>query len=120
MGEVVRLLGKGAPKHLVGHPAFNKYTANLPTAPDSVYNSSSVKGNYGQMLNDKNSCCTCSAAGHAVQTWTADAKGSMVTVPDSAVLTMYEGSCGYDPNKPSTDQGGVEADVLKFWFNNPL
>ncbi len=57
--------------------------------------------------------CTCAAAGHAIQTWTANASKEL-TIPDSAVLAAYE-RMGYKPSDPSTDQGAVELDVLKMW-----
>jgi len=42
------------------------------------------------MLNDRLGCCTISAVGHAVQTWTANALGRELTVPDSTILEYYE------------------------------
>jgi len=67
------------------------------------------------MLNDRLGCCTISAVGHAVQTWTANALGRELTVPDSTILEYYEKWDGYDPANASTDQGGVELDVLNDW-----
>lgn len=67
----------------------------------------------GPMLNDRIGCCTIAAFGHLVQTWTANA-GQQVIVPDVAVETAYEQACGYDPNDPSTDEGGVLLDVLRY------
>ena len=63
------------------------------------------------MLNDRLGCCTISAIGHAVQTWTANALGRELTVPDSTILEYYEKWNGYNPADPATDQGGVELDV---------
>ena len=67
------------------------------------------------MLNDRLGCCTISAIGHAVQTWTANALGRELTVPDSTILEYYEKWDGYNPADPATDQGGVELDVLNDW-----
>jgi hypothetical protein len=52
--------------------------------------------------------------GHSIQSWSA-AVGSEVTVPDSAILTGYEAVGGYVPGNPSTDNGCVIADGLKYW-----
>jgi hypothetical protein len=70
---------------------------------------------WGMMLNDRLGCCTISAVGHAVQTWTANALGRELTVPDSSILEYYEKWDGYNPADPATDQGGVEIDVLNDW-----
>jgi hypothetical protein len=70
---------------------------------------------WGMMLNDRLGCCTISAVGHAVQTWTANALGRELTVPDSTILEYYEKWDGYNPADPASDQGGVELDVLNDW-----
>ncbi len=56
--------------------------------------------------------CTIAGLGHAIQVWTANL-GTEQTVPDAAILTAYEQWDGYNPADPSTDQGGIELDVLK-------
>lgn len=71
-------------------------------------------GNPGTMLNDSLGDCTCAGAGHGTQVWTANT-GPVVTPTNDQVLQAYEQSCGYVPGKPSTDQGGVESDVLASW-----
>jgi hypothetical protein len=48
--------------------------------------------------------------------WTYNALLAMQTPPDPAVLALYEGACGYNTADPSTDQGGVEQDVLTYWM----
>ena len=88
-------------------------TAALPPAPPSVDWSKSV-GAWGVHLNDSLGCCTIAAAANAIQTWTANA-GQEVIVPDADVLKYYEAWDGYNPCDPSTDQGGVELDVLNNW-----
>jgi hypothetical protein len=61
--------------------------------------------------------CTIAGAAHAIQVWTAN-NGSMVTLPDSTVLNYYEQWDGYVPGEPSTDNGGIELDVLNDWQKN--
>jgi hypothetical protein len=110
-----RKLGKLAPR--IDHRTLRlaKYLpADLPPPPESVDWSSKAGADFGMALNDTLGCCTCSAMAHAVQVWSA-ANGSEITLPDAAVLTAYEQACGYDPADPSTDQGGVEIDVLNYF-----
>jgi len=69
---------------------------------------------WGSMLNDTLSDCTIAGAAHAVQVWSAHTS-TMVTVPDPTIQSYYEKWDGYVPTDPSTDSGGVELDVLKYW-----
>lgn len=71
----------------------------------------------GAMLNDSLGDCTCAAFYHARQVWSANADAAMLTDPDSDVLALYEGACGYVPGDSATDQGGVEQDVLTYLLN---
>jgi hypothetical protein len=73
----------------------------------------------GEMLNDQLGCCTIAGVGHAEQIWTANT-GTMVTPPDSAILNGYETVDGYVDGDASTDQGGVETDVLAAWKANGI
>lgn len=88
-------------------------TASLPPAPPAKDWTKGV-ANWGMMLNDKLGCCTIAAAAHAIQIWSANTAGE-VTLPDAQVLHYYEKWDGYKPSDPSTDQGGVELDVLNNW-----
>lgn len=87
--------------------------AGLPTPPPTV-NWTKGNVNWGAMLNDQLGCCTIAGVGHAIQVWSANA-ASEVTVPDSTILSYYEQWDGYTPDDPSTDQGGIELDVLNAW-----
>jgi hypothetical protein len=66
------------------------------------------------MLNDTLGDCTIAGCGHAVQVWTANV-GAEVTIPDPTIEKYYEKWDGYKPGQPSTDQGGIELDVLNDW-----
>lgn len=110
-------LGKRPPRIMAGQLMLAKYTVALPPSPPSVAYSSKIT-NPGMMLNNILGCCTCSAVGHTIQGWTANAS-IQTTISDAAVLALYEESCGYVQGNPDTDQGGVESDVLTFWKNNP-
>lgn len=90
----------------------------LPPVPPAVDYSRVLAGySLGAMLNDKLGCCTCAAVYHAIQAWTANANPPMDTEPDGNVLALYEQACHYNPADPSTDQGGIEQDVLTYLLN---
>lgn len=72
------------------------------------------------MNNDRYGCCTCSGMGHAVQTITANANPPEVTISDHDILLAYEAACGFNPADPSTDQGGIELNVLNYWRTNGI
>lgn len=88
----------------------------LPPPPMVDY-SKALPPELGAMLNDQLSCCTCAAVYHAIQTWTANANPPIDTEPDGNVELLYEQACGYNPADPSTDQGGIEQDVLAYLLN---
>lgn len=69
--------------------------------------------------NDSLGDCTAAAAGHMIQCWTANATTERIPSQDD-VVKFYRGSTGYDPSDPSSDQGGVELDVLRFWRKTGL
>lgn len=93
-----------------------RFMRALAPIPASVDYTSRLNGNLGAMLNDEKSDCTCATFYHLRQVWTSQTS-TEITEPDSNVLELYEQACGYDPNDPSTDNGGVEQDVLKFLLN---
>ncbi len=71
----------------------------------------------GMFLNDTLGCCVFACFGHALAIWTSDAtagKGTVI-VPDSAILGAYEGSTGYTPSNPASDQGATISQGLA-WF----
>ena len=93
-------------------------TPELPPAPASVDWTTKVSS-FGQMLNNTLGDCTIAGCGHAIQVWSANSY-KQITVPDSVILSAYEQWDGYNPADPSTDQGGIEIDVLKNWKQKGL
>ena len=89
----------------------------LPPVPPVMDWTAKLPSSLGMMLNDQLGCCTCAGIFHALQVWTANANPPMDTEPDSSVEIAYEKFCGYKPGDPSTDNGGVEQDVLTDWLN---
>jgi hypothetical protein len=106
-------LGKHAPRHDIRTLQMANYLL-LPSIPTTRDWTLKAKAPWGMMKNDVLGDCTCAAAGHIIQTWTANT-ATEVTLPDSAILTAYEKAAGYDPKDPSTDRGAVEIDVLRYW-----
>ncbi len=92
-----------------------RYLAPALPAPPAAVDYTLGISDWGMMLNDKLGCCTIAAVGHALQSWTRNALGRELTVPDSTVLEYYEKWDGYNPANPATDQGGIELDVLNDW-----
>jgi hypothetical protein len=86
---------------------------SLPPPPPAVDWTKGIT-DWGVMLNDKLGCCTIAGAAHALQVWSVNT-GSEVTVPDGTVEKYYELWDGYAPDKPASDSGGVELDVLNDW-----
>lgn len=107
-------LGKLSPKHDPRDLKLSDYlkVSFLPPLPEKA-DWTQGQTAFGMMANDTVGDCTCATVGHAVQVWTANAS-SEVTVPDADVLGLYSAVTGYDPNDPSTDNGAVLQDVLKY------
>ena len=85
----------------------------LPALPDSR-DWSGGQTDWGMMCNDRLGCCTIAGAGHALQVWSKNASAE-VTIPDSAIEAAYQSWDGYVPGDSSTDNGGIELDVLNDW-----
>lgn len=88
----------------------------LAPPPPSANYTGALSGVLGMMGNDRLGDCTCAAVYHARQVWTANATGTTDTQPDGQAIELYELACNYNPQNPSTDQGGVEQDVLSYWM----
>lgn len=92
---------------------------SLPAAPPArdwiAAAAAQCGGDFRMLLNDRLGDCTIAdGPGHCAQIWTAN-NGAMVTPPDADILTGYEKVDGYVEGDPSTDQGGIETDVLAYW-----
>jgi hypothetical protein len=112
-----RKLGRKAIKTDSRTLALGDYlTPALPPPPAAADWTKGI-ADWGMMLNDTIGDCTIAGVAHAVQVWTVNT-GSMVTVPDPTVQSYYEQWDGYVPGNPSTDNGGVELDVLNDWQKN--
>lgn len=64
--------------------------------------------------NDTIGDCTCAAAAHMIECWTAAA--GVPVVPDLYnVVDAYAAITGYDPTTGTNDNGAAETDVLTYW-----
>src|SRR5579885_56941 len=78
----------------------------LPTPKPRVdYTTKVPAGQWGMMANDKIGDCTCAAAGHMIEEWTAWSKPKMIVPADRDIVRAYSAITGYDPKDPATDQG---------------
>jgi hypothetical protein len=102
-------LGKHPPRFDPRTLRLAKYLgADLPAPPASIDYADAVK-RWPMMGNATTGNCTCAAAGHMVEEWTANT-GKVRVLSDSAILTAYDHFSGGRP-----DAGAGMLDVLKFW-----
>jgi hypothetical protein len=105
------------------NPGVPHYSAllrpDLSPVPASVDNTSGIT-DWTVMGNDKIGDCTIAAIYHARQVWSAAVCGKPDTQPEEQVLSTYSAICGYVPGDPSTDNGGIEQDVLAYWIKNGI
>jgi hypothetical protein len=102
-------LGKHTPKLDSRTLKFGKYlTAKLPAPPQSVDYSKAVPS-WPMMGNDNYGDCTCAAAGHMIEEWTANT-GTEKTLSDQQILTAYNHFA-----KGNADAGANMLDVLNYW-----
>jgi hypothetical protein len=107
LGHHVRL-GRLAPRADEKTPKLATYlsAASLPPAPTGSNYAGKVP-TFPMYANDTLGDCTCAAAGHQEQVWTANA-GKIWTPTTTEVTDMYWGT-------GPEDTGRVEADVLNYW-----
>lgn len=94
---------------------MEKYlTAAVLADPPARVDWSATATDLGPMANDALGDCTCAAAGHLIQCWSAT-NGGQIIIPDADIVTAYSAVGGYVPGDPSTDNGAFELDVLNYW-----
>lgn len=82
--------------------------------PDVIDDYTSVTS-WPMMRNDQLGDCTIAAVGHSIQLWTHLGQGNEVVLSDDTIVGVYSTITGYSPDKPDSDNGAVEQDVLKYW-----
>jgi hypothetical protein len=86
--------------------------AALPVPPATLDLTRGVR-EWPMYANDRLGDCTCAAAGHMIEAWTAAADGEALEVTESAVVHAFEEVKVTDP--VTGEEGAVELDVLKYW-----
>jgi hypothetical protein len=107
-------LGKRAPRHDPRTLRLSRYLTPALTPPPIRAGYVEKVPTWPMYLNDRLGDCVIAAAGHMIQDWTTYA-GKEVTITDKDVLIGYEHVGGYVPGDPSTDNGCVILDALKYW-----
>jgi hypothetical protein len=93
---------------------FGAYlTSKLPAPPDAVNWGKNVRS-WPMYLNNKYGDCTCAAAGHMIQNWTA-AAGNAKSPTDAQILKFYEHF-----TTPGPENGCDMVSVLKYWQSTGL
>ena len=96
--------------------SFGKYLKpGLAPPPPSVDYGNKVPS-WPMYGNDQYGDCTCAAAGHMIQNWTANATVEF-TPPDPKVISFYEHFVG---SPPPADAGCNMLQVLKYWRQGGL
>lgn len=110
---------------MVRHSPVRRLAAHdlmsLLPPPPTEFDSRMGVTNWGMMLNDTLGDCTCAGVAHDLQVASLFAYGDvskMITAADSQVESLYELACGYEPADPTTDEGGVETDVIAYVEKN--
>jgi hypothetical protein len=107
---MARMLGKLPPKTDRRTLMFEGYLSASITPPARIDRESRVH-RWPMYANDRLRDCTCAAAAHMVQSWTAYARGHDVVLPWRAVIASYYTISG------GGDGGAYCLDVLKYWRN---
>ena len=109
----VGLLGRLPVRHDVRTLSLARYVSRskLPRAPATLDLTRRVP-EWPMYANDRLGDCTCAAAAHMIEAWTA-AAGQVVEVSEPAVIVAFEQVKLVDP--VTGEEGAVELDVLKFW-----
>ena len=97
-------------------PQFTALTrgVELPPPPGQVNWTRTLPRDLGAMLNDTYGDCAEAAFGHAIQTWTENARPPMWSISDPNIERLYSQVTGFNPDDPSTDQGTILQSLLAF------
>ncbi len=105
-------LGKAPPKVDVRTLRLAAYvdTTKLPAPPAELDLTAKV-ADWPMYGNDTRGDCTCAAAGHMIEAWTASAAGKAVEVPAADIIKAFDAV----EVVQGGEEGAVEIDVLKYW-----
>jgi hypothetical protein len=115
------MLGRKAVKTDTRTLMLARYTAALPAPPPTCDWTNGIT-DFGVMLNQTLGDCTIAGCGHAIQISGLNSGYTYAgeTLADGVIQEAYSTWDGYVPGDPSTDNGGVELDVLNNWRKSDL
>jgi hypothetical protein len=94
--------------------SFARYVDRLALPkPPAKMNMGHLVHDWPMYGNDHLGDCTCAAAGHMIEAWTADSHGHAVEITEAAVETAFDNVKVTDP--VTHEQGAYELDVLNYW-----
>lgn len=112
-------LGKQPPKFRSTDLKLANYVGAVPSPPKAVDFTYGIK-DWGELGNDVLGDCTIAAPLHGIQSWRMSLGQPLLNIPTQVAIDYYSKWCGYVPGDPSTDNGGIEADVLKNWRKSTI
>jgi hypothetical protein len=89
-------------------------TAPLPEPPREANLDAVGLADQNMFGNDRYGDCAIAGPGHETLFWERHNGRPPAPITDADILRMYSDVTGFDPNDPSTDQGSVVADVVKY------
>jgi hypothetical protein len=106
------------PKHRLATVPRLADHMSLPTTliADSVDYAKRMTDPWGMLGNDRYGCCVIAAKNHFRQCASVNATGKAVVVTEAETLAEYGAITGFDPDDPSTDNGTVPLDALKYFL----
>ena len=72
---------------------------------------------WGMLGNADYGCCVFAARAHYAQCASVNAKGKARVITTAQVLKWYAEQTGFDKNDPSTDNGAIPLDTLKYFVS---
>lgn len=108
-------LGKKAPVHDPRTLVMAKYLDPRLGPPPKVVSRTRGVAGWGMLGNDRLGDCTIAAVIHGVMSWHLSLEETLLPATDAIALDYYGRWCGWRPDQPESDQGGVELEVLNRW-----
>lgn len=102
-------LGKHRPEIDKRTLRFGDYITTALAPPPAQVNYAGPVSTWPMMGNDQYGDCTCAAAGHMIEEWTANT-GQQVILPDTTILQAYNHFA-----HGNADAGASMLSVLKYW-----
>jgi hypothetical protein len=96
-------------------PVYGDVIGSLPDEHPASADWYSRVLEWPMLLNDRIGDCTIAAAGHVAEQWRVYAAREWPTMTNAEAEAAYADITGYTPGEPSTDQGAVCQDVLRYW-----